>query len=306
MISVSTAVIFPSRRGAPTSFDAHRVALVVGDDRFLATPDHRHRLLGPPRRQRQQMLNRKIFAPAERPADRGVSHDDLLLRKLQHRRDLPAILVQPLSRGFDNHPVVHVDVGDASFGLEVSVLLPGGRKLTFEHDVGFGKSPRNISLTDRPVEQDIRAQRFVDERRVGIHRGPGISDCREVFEVDADELGARFRRIRGFGDHERDFVSLETHFVAAEHRLIMIDQSEGIVWNIRRRQDSDDARVLKGLTGIDRADARVRTPGEDNLELQHARLDEIARIVGRARHLTVRIRPGDRRANQRRGHCLAS
>ncbi len=88
---------------APAAAHADRMALVVADDRFLAAPDERDRAAQLPRGEREQMLDREVFASTERPADGGVADDHLLFGQLEHRGDLAAVLVQPLPGRLDDH-----------------------------------------------------------------------------------------------------------------------------------------------------------------------------------------------------------
>ena len=166
------------------------MALVVADDRLLAAPDQRDGAAQLPGGEREQMLDREVFAPTEGPADGGVAHDHLLFGQLEHRGDLAAVLVQPLPRRLDDHAALLVDIGDAGLGLQEGVLLPGGLELAFEDDVGLGEAARDVALADGDVQQQVRAELFVDQRRVGSQRGARIGHGGQVFVLDLDELRA--------------------------------------------------------------------------------------------------------------------
>src|SRR5262252_7482255 len=104
------------------------------------------------------MLDREVLAAAERPADGGVANDDLLFGELEHGGELAAILVQPLPCRLDDHTLLRINPGDASFGLEEGVLLPRGLEVAFEDDVGLGEATRDVALANGDVQQQIRAQ----------------------------------------------------------------------------------------------------------------------------------------------------
>ena len=208
------------------------MALVVADDRLLAAPDQRDGAAQLPRGEREQVLDREVLAPAERAADGGVAHDHLLFGQLEHRGELAAVLVQPLPRRLDDHALLLVHPGDASLGLEEGVLLPGGLELAFEDDVGLGEAARDVALADGDVQQQVRAALFVDQRRVGGQRGARIGHDGQVLVLDLDQLRAGLGGLLRLGDDERDLVAAEAHDLAAEDRLVGVDQAEGVIRNV--------------------------------------------------------------------------
>ena len=191
------------------------------------------------------MLDREVFAPAERAADRGVADDDLLFGQLQHLRRSAAILVQPLPGGLDHHPPVVVDIGDAGLGLQEGVLLPGGRELALEHDVGLGEAaPRRRPCGSGCASAGCcRAPRAPAARpgasaRAGRSRPAGL---RSRPHQPRAGLGRSLR----LGHDERHFVPGEADDVAAEDRLVVLDQPEGVVGHVGGGQHGDDARCAR-------------------------------------------------------------
>ena len=146
--------------------DAEGVSLVMGSDRFLTAPDDADAPLQLPCGECEEVLHREILASAEGAADGRVTDDDLLFGQPQHLGDLLAVLVQPLPGGLDDNPPRLVDVGDAGFGLQERVLLPGGRELPLEHDVRGFETRLDVALADRDARQHVRSTRLVHERRV--------------------------------------------------------------------------------------------------------------------------------------------
>ena len=140
------------------------------------------------------------------------------------------------------------------------------------------------------MQQQVAAQVFMHKRRSGRQRGLGIRHGRQVFVAHFYQLRAGLRRVLALRHHERHFVSLEAHLLAAQYGLVRVDQPICVVGNVRRRQHCHDALVFQGGLGIDAEDARVRPVGEDNLRMQHPRPRQVRRVARRARHFVRRVR----------------
>ncbi len=176
---------------APLRADEVRMAFVMADDRFFAAPDDCRRPLQLPRREREQRLDVQILTAAERPADVGVTHDDVVLGELQHFCDLPAIFVQPLTCGLDDELSVFV-VSDAGVRLQVRVLLPRRFERFFEHHVRCGKAGLHVALANANVLEHVASAIGVNERRIGRHRRARVADRRQIFVRHFDEFGRTF------------------------------------------------------------------------------------------------------------------
>ena len=267
------------------------MALVVTDDRFLAAPDDADPAFELPGRQGQQVLDRKIFAPAERAADRGVADDDLVVVQPQHLGDLLPILVQPLTRRLDHDPTGIVDVGDAGLRLEEGVLLPGGAELALQHHVGGSKSGRDVALADRNPSQQIGAATLVNERRVGRLRVSRVGDGRQVLVLNHDLSSAGLCRC---------FVSATTSATLSPAKRTTSPQSTGWSCSISPKALNGTSAAVRTATtpGAARAtlasmldDARVRPSGEDDLQAQRLRVEQIAGISCLAGHFGQGVEP---------------
>ena len=248
----------PVARGAPAAAHADRVALVVADDRLLAAPDQRDRAAQLPGGEREQVLDREVLAPAEGAADGGVAHDHLLFGQLQHRGDLAAVLVQPLPGRLDHHAPVVVDVGDAGLGLEEGVLLPGGLELALQHTSASAKRARRR----RPCGWGCAAAGWCRSSSwtsgasgASAARG-SVTAGRSSYSTWTSCAPASAASLR-LGDDQRDLVALEAHDLAAEDRLVGVDQAVGVVRHVGGGEHGDDAGMRQRGGGIERADARV-------------------------------------------------
>ncbi len=98
--------------------------------------------------------------------------------------------------------------------------------------------------------------------------------------------------------HQRHFVTLEAHDIAAQSRLIGIDESIGVVGYITCSQYSHHAGHLEGSTGINLLNSCVWTMGEDDLQMEHARSYQIGWIEGCTGDFAQRVCPWQRCADQ--------
>ena len=107
------------------------------------------------------------------------------------------------------------------------------------------------------------------------------------------------------GDDQGDLVAREADNVAAENRLVVVDEPEGVVGHIGRGQHGNDAGAGEGGARVDADDARVRGPGEDDFQAQRLRIEQIARIACPAGDLGQSVVPRQGLADDRRaGHAV--
>jgi len=99
-------------------------------------------------------------------------------------------------------------------------------------------------------------------------RAARVGHRRQVLEHDSDQRGPGRRRRLTLGDDQRHLVALEAHYLAAEDRLVGVDQAEGVVRHVAGGQHGDHARVRQRCPGVDRQDTRVRPAPEDDLGVQ--------------------------------------
>ena len=258
-------------------------------------------------------MDRKIFAPAERPADLRVADRDVVLTQPQHRGDLPPVFVQPLSGRLDDQRRALV-VRDRRVGLQVRVLLPGGREDLPHHDVGLRQRRidvriverlRDVAAADLLVQQHVGAALRMHQRRIGFQRGERIADRGQVDERDLDQLRGGARDLGALGDDERDAVALVADPLAAQHLFVGVDQPVAVVGDVGRGEDRDHAGERARLRDLEPFDAGVAAVAEDRLAVQHPGLDEVGGVARGAGHLRARVGAGDRRADQRHA-CTVS
>ncbi len=206
--------------------------------------------------------------------------------------------MHPLAGRLDHHMALFVEIGDPRFRLEEGMLLPGGAKLAREYDIGLGQCMRGVPFANGHVQQHVRAVMFMDQRRVGCHPRTRIGDCGQVLILDMNQLGTCDGGLLALRRHQRHLITLETHDLATQDRLVSVDEPIGVVGHITCGQHGHHAGHLKGSAGINRLDARVRALGEDDLQMEHARPHQIGRIAGRARNLAQRVRARQRRSDQ--------
>ena len=126
------------------------------------------------------------------------------------------------------------------------MLLPRRRVRPVEHNVRLRERRLDVTLAalaDRDVNQDIGFVAGVDERRVRSHRQFRIENRRQGLIAYRQPVGRGGGDVRRLGQHQRDLVAGETNLVADpdEHRLVMLDQAEGVERHVAGGKHGDYA-----------------------------------------------------------------
>jgi hypothetical protein len=164
--------------------------------------------------------------------------------------------------------------------LEERVLLPGGRKLALEHDIGRGDRGFDIALPDRDVQQEVAVAVRVDAGGLKTERVFRIQDRGEVFPRHSYGAGTSDRGVRSLGDYEGDLVAAKPRFITDgnQHRLVMLDQAECIRRNVGGSEHRYHSRDALGEGCVDRDNPGARAMGEHDLGMQHAGTNPVGRI----------------------------
>ena len=233
-------------------FIAHlgRVTVHVPVEGLLPVVDELDRFAGVQRQHARVDLHRQVLTGTERAAHAGQGQTYLLLGQPQGRGDLALVHVQPLG----GHVQVHTAVlgGDRHPRLrsQEGLVLHAHLVLGGHHGVGLGAQPLQGLLltllggghvherarTDGLVAQPVAAlvelgvlgqfALVVHERTVGIQGRPArVADRFQNLVVDLDALHRATGGLRMVGGHDRHRLTLVTHLVEGQHRLVLVLQA---------------------------------------------------------------------------------
>jgi hypothetical protein len=149
----------------------------------------------------------------------------------------------------------------------------------------------NVAFCAVPAHEHV-VRRLVVQDGVAAPRVFGLEHCRELLEVELDEL----RRVHGFlgrlGNDDGDGLADVTDAPAREHgmrdrphlRLGRIDRKGAdLVLDVRRGQHEPHAGCRTGRVGAQLEDARVRGGTADERRVQTARQLQVVDVPRRAR-----------------------
>ena len=218
----------------PLGPDNERVAFVVPEDRLFARPDYLDRPIDPsllksPGSQRQHNLDRHVLPTAKGPTDRGVLDSHFVNRKSQSVGDFLLIFVGPLASDLDGDAAFIVNVGQAGFRLQISMLLSRGQIFAFDNHFGRLEARLQIPMSNSYPVEDIALPVWLKLRRIVEHRCLGVGDYRKIFIFDFDKLGRLSGDLFGLRNDEGDLVADKAHPIgvglgrvgAAQYRLIV-------------------------------------------------------------------------------------
>ncbi len=133
-----------------------------------------------------------------------------------------------------------------------------------------------------------------------------IVDDRQILVLHAQRARTGVGGFVRFADDEGDAVTVETHDVIAEQRLVGDHEPVAIVRHVFGGEHRDHARHAQRSAVVDCADARVRALREDDLQTQVLVADEVGRILCRAGHFPARIGAWQRLADHTRASAFAA
>ena len=127
------------------------------------------------------------------------------------------------------HDVVVIDVSEAGFRLEISVLDGLRRIGLFDHQIGLGEAPLHIADPDRDVLGHVIGRVVVQHRRARLHGFVRIEHRGQRLVVDLDgskrALGGE-QVLRGDRRHRLAHV---THLAARHDRLVVDEDAETVL-----------------------------------------------------------------------------
>ncbi len=225
-------------------------------------------------------LHRQVLAPAERAADAGQRHADLVLGQAEDGRDLLEVGVQPLGRDVEVDSAVLGRHGESGLRTEEGLVLHAEGVLALDDEVGLLGGLFDVSAHDRLPVHDVRVRdmadvvvvaALVDEDRVRRGRGRLVGDDREFAVFDLDLRGRAAGGLRVVGGDDRDGLAVVADLAVREDRGVL--DLQAVVLHVGRQvvvgQDGVDARGLQGFDGVDGDDLGVRDRGAQDLAPEH-------------------------------------
>ena len=93
-----------------------------------------------------------------------------------------------------------------------------------------------IPLGDGERADQICVVALVHDRRAGLQRGLGVHHCRQLFQIEPDQLGGVLGLVAGLGDDDRDRLADMPDLVVREQRLLrveefVLDDSRPFAWH---------------------------------------------------------------------------
>jgi hypothetical protein len=234
-------------------------------------------------------LHRQVLAAAERAADAGERHPDLVLGQAEDGRDLAEVRVQPLGGDVEVHAAVLGRDREAGLRAEERLVLHAEGVLALDDEVRAFPSGCHVAANDRLAVQDVRVRdvaevvvvaALVDEDRVRRGRGQLVGDDREFTVLDLDLGGCAARGLRVVGGHDRDRLAVVADLAVREHRGVL--DLQAVVLHVGRqvvvRHDGVDAGRREGLAGVDGDDLGVRDRGTQDLAPQHVLVPHVGGV----------------------------
>ena len=151
-----------------------------------------------------------------------------------------------------------------------------------------------IPLGDGERADQVCVVALVHDRRPGLQRGLGIHHCRQLFQIEPDQLGGVLGLIAGLGDDDRDRLADMPDLVVREQRLLrveefVLDDSRPFAWHaylaLRHRWDQlreigpgqrqHDSGCLRRPRQVDPSDTGMRQRAAYEHRMQHAGQHEI-------------------------------
>ena len=260
----------------------------VGDEGLLAVDHDAHAAADLARQQRRDQLDvERLGAAAEAAADMRLDHADARHVHVEDLRQHQVHVVRHLGRGVHGDAVAHrVVVGDRGVHLHLVLAHLGAVVGAFAHQVGRGKSRRDVAELEQHVALEILRLSVVNGDGVRRHRFARRVIGRQLAHLQLD-APQRFLRGRVVDRrNRRDRLAAIAHLVARQRMLAARDRqhAEGLV-AVGAGDDRLHARQLRRLRDIDFEDFGVRIGTAKDAPGQHSRRDEIGGVLGAAGHL---------------------
>ena len=201
----------------------HLAAVMVVEHALAAGGDPFHRPAQLARRpQHQHVVRERPALEAEAAADVGRHHADVVLRHVQHVRQLHAHAVRILRRGVERVEIVdRVVVADRDARLHRDRREPVVLDAQLDHVLGLGEGRvGRVLVAEHQAERDIAVRVVVPDLGRAVLGGVlEIDHRRQRLVLDLDQLGGVARLRQRLGDHERDPVADVTDPIGDQDRL---------------------------------------------------------------------------------------
>lgn len=265
------------------------MAVDVPEEGLEAVVDDLHGFAGAQGEQAGVDLHRQVLAPAERAADTGECHADLVLGQAEHGRDLLEVRVQPLGRDVELDAAVLGGDRESGLRAEERLVLHAEGVLALDDEVRALPGCRHVAAHDRLAVHDVRVRNvadvvvvaaLVDEDRVRRGRGQLVGDDREFAVLDLDLRGGAAGGLRVVGGDDRDRLAVVADLAVREDRGVL--DLQAVVLHLGGQvvvgHDGVDARGLQRLDGVDGDDLGVRDRGAQDLTPEHVLVPHVGGV----------------------------
>jgi hypothetical protein len=269
-----------------------RVPVDVAEERLLAVVDHLDRPAGSQCQQAGVDVHGQVLAAAERAADAGEGHPDLLGGQPERGTDLALVGVQPLGGDVQVDPAVLGRYGQAGLRAQESLVLHAHLVLAHDDDLGFRvlvaaaqpqvphQVPLWVQVGGLPADSGGRRGRVVQ------HVPGRVAECRHRVGdrlphvvVDPDPFGGLPGDLGVGGGDEGHRLTLVADRLVGQDRLV--GELEPVPVGARHvlgREHGLHARDRQRLADVDGPDPRERMRAAQGRSPEHALDPQVARV----------------------------
>ncbi len=220
--------------GAELDVNAHGMARAGGSELLLTGEFQLDRAAEAQRRQRDNVLDKHFLLGAKAAADPLAKHAHFVEIETEDTRQLLAREERHLRAGAHIELAVGIEPGDGGMGLEMGVLDTRGDVSAFMHDVGRGKSRRDIANIAVDLRNDVVGRigdarggiLGVNDRRARTHGFFRIKDRGQVLVVHHHAAAAFLGGRLAVGHHRGDALADEAHDVVQHFRVVGVDRAD--------------------------------------------------------------------------------
>ena len=252
---------------------ARGVAVHVPEERLLAVVGHLHGTARCAARASRVDLHREVLPAAERAADPGEGHPDLVFGQVEAGRDLFEIRVQPLRRHVQFDAAVRARIREPGLGAEERLVLHADLVFAGDLHVGQGAHGRIVrgAAAHRLMAHEVAAGIDVRAGRVE-QRAAQVGDRFEDFVLDDDRLDRAARGLRVVGGDDRDRLAVVAHLVDGQDGMVVRDQAVVLAaGNVLVRQHRVHAGQRERGCDVDPLDQRPGMRAAQGRAEQHPR-----------------------------------
>ena len=273
--------------------DAGGMSGITGHELLGVSHDHLHRSAGP---LCQMITKRRIhqgpLASKIRP-DLGQMDHNPLLRDLDHVGQKLSCPHRHLVADPDIDPAIGIDSHNRGVRLDIALMYSGCVEGVFENL--FGQSESLVDITQFPshVRVDVGdiGEKLLGSVSVGsiigmqqwglgFHGLMGVEDSRHLFIFHVNGGQRILGHIGILCSHHRHFLTNESHPIYGQHRHVIHQSPSQQVGQVLGGEYGKNSRHLFGLLGIDGDNFGVGQRASQDLSPDHARQQNIGRILG--------------------------